>query len=63
MKIKHYKDGTADLVFEEHEKKIINEKGFIYFDEKALKEFGNMLVAIASEFHLKNNKPTKKNDL
>lgn len=63
MKIKQYKDGTADLVFEEHEKKIINEKGFIHFDEKALKEFGNMLVTIASDFYMINNKPTKKNDL
>lgn len=60
MQIKQYENGTADLIFEEHEKKIINEKGFIHFDEEGLKEFGNMLVKIASDFHLINNTDIKR---
>tara|TARA_R110000823_G_scaffold311126_1_gene436403 strand:+ start:238 stop:438 length:201 start_codon:yes stop_codon:yes gene_type:complete len=51
MKIKRYKDGSADLIFEEHEKKIIKDKGKFHFDKKGLNDFGLKLVEIVAEFH------------
>ena len=60
MKIKHYEDGSADLIFEEHEKKIIKDKGKFHFDKKGLKDFGLILVKIVSEFHITKFFETKE---
>ena len=60
MKIKrNEKDGSADIIFEDHEKQIINKSGKLHFIPEALKHFGNHLVHIVAEWHLGFNDKIK----
>lgn len=60
MKFKRFpKDGSADIIFEEHEKNIIYKTGKLHFTPEALKHFGNHLVHIVAEWHLDFNDTIK----
>lgn len=60
MIIKHYDNGSAEIIFTENEKKIINEKGKFTLDPIALRHFGNNLVKIVADFHLNFDEKTTK---
>tara|TARA_R100000278_G_scaffold12626_1_gene13541 strand:+ start:181 stop:402 length:222 start_codon:yes stop_codon:yes gene_type:complete len=65
MKIKQYNpDGSADIIFDENEIKIINEKGKLHYDPTTFKHLVNSLARIVFTFsenfpeELKNLKTT-----
>jgi len=60
MIIKHYKNGVAEIIFTEDEKKIINEKGKFTLEPIALKHFANNLMKVVADFHLNFDKKTKE---
>tara|TARA_R100001163_G_C5008114_1_gene154935 strand:+ start:499 stop:726 length:228 start_codon:yes stop_codon:yes gene_type:complete len=50
MKIKQYVDtGNAELIFEEHEIKIINKQQKLILPAKAIKHFANNLMRLIAE--------------
>jgi|TARA_R100000988_G_C3912353_1_gene122680 hypothetical protein len=60
MKFQRYKkDGSADIIFDDNEKQIINKFGKLHFTPEALKHFGNHLVHIVAEWHLDFNDKIK----
>lgn len=60
MIIKHYKNGLAEIIFTENEKKIIREKGKFTLEPSALKHFSNNLVKVVADFHLNFDKKTSQ---
>ena len=51
MKIKQYNpDGSADIIFDENEIKIINEKGKLHYDPINFKHLVNSLAKIVFTF-------------
>jgi len=59
MQIRQYKDGSAEIIFTEQEKKVIMEKGIIKFTPEGLRHFGNNLVKIVSDFYNNMDEETK----
>lgn len=63
MRLEHdFKNNKFALVFEEHEKKIINEKGAIVFTEEGIRKTADILVhaLIKVKLSLSNlDKPTE----
>jgi len=60
MIIKQYDNGSAEIIFNEDEKKIIKEKGKFILEPSSLKHFSNNLVKIVADFHLEFDKKTKE---
>jgi len=52
MEIRQYEDGSADIIFTDKEKKIINEKGNLKLTAEGIRHFGNHLVKIVSDFQI-----------
>tara|TARA_R100000329_G_scaffold119587_1_gene98573 strand:- start:363 stop:581 length:219 start_codon:yes stop_codon:yes gene_type:complete len=69
MQIKQYeKDGSAEIIFTEQEKKIINERGLLKLTPEGLRHFGNNLVKIVADFQINfkqevRNLETKEQDV
>ena len=53
-------DGSAEIVFNEQEIKIINSKKKLFFEPTAMKSFVNNLVHIATVFNMKLKKQEKQ---
>ena len=53
MRIKQFKDGSANFYFSDREIDIIKKRKRIRLTKEGLEQFGNMLVRIVSEWHLK----------
>lgn len=60
MIIKHYNNGSAEIIFTDDEKTIIREKGKFTLKASALKHFSNNLLKIVADFHQKFDKKTKQ---
>lgn len=59
MKFKQYENGSGDIEFSWKERLIILKKGKIHLSDENLKHFGNYLVKIVSDWHLKFNEKTR----
>jgi|TARA_X000000950_G_C13321916_1_gene420988 hypothetical protein len=60
MIIKHYNNGSAEIIFTDDEKTIIREKGKFTLKASDLKHFSNNLLKIVADFHQKFDKKTKQ---
>lgn len=60
MKIQQFKDGSANIYFDEHEIEVIKKRKRLRLTKEGLKQFGNILVRIVSEWHLNFGKLSKK---
>ena len=58
--IQNKKDGSCDILFEEREIQIINEKGKLHLPAEGLKDFGNYLVKIVVDWQVYFDNETKK---
>ena len=52
MEIRQYEDGSAEIIFNDQEKKIVNEKGSLKITPEGLRHFGNQLVKIVADFQI-----------
>ena len=60
MEIKQYeKDGSAEIIFTEQEKNIINERGHLKLTPEGLRHFGNNLVKIVADFQINFNQEVR----
>jgi len=55
MKFKQYDNGSCDIEFSWRERLILFTKGKLHLSDEGLKHFGNYLVKIVSDWHLKFN--------
>ena len=62
MLIKQFKDGSANIIFTEDEKKIIKEKGILQFTPEGLRHFGNNLVKLVVDWNSNFNEDVKSLD-
>tara|TARA_R100000963_G_C4645021_1_gene109096 strand:- start:40 stop:258 length:219 start_codon:yes stop_codon:yes gene_type:complete len=53
MKIKQYKDGSADIVFEDREITILTQKKRLHLEAASLNHLGNFLMKIVTEWNMK----------
>ena len=60
MQFRQYQDGSCDIVFNEDEKKIVQERGKLHLSDEGLKKFGNALMRIVSEWQVYFNKETQQ---
>ena len=68
MEIRQYEDGSADIIFNDQEKKIVNERGYMKLSPEGLRHFGNHLVKIVADFQINfkqdvRNMETKGQDI
>ena len=59
MKFVQKKDGSADIIFEEHEIKIIQEKKSLHFPSITFKHFSNVLSKFIMDWNLNFNDEVK----
>lgn len=59
MKFVQKDDGSADIIFEDHEIKIINEKKSLHFPTVTFKHFTNVLSKIVMDWNLNFNDEVK----
>jgi len=52
MEIRQYEDGSAEIVFNDQEKEIVNKKGSLKITPEGLRHFGNLLVKIVADFQI-----------
>lgn len=60
MEIRQYNDGSAEIVFSDDEKKIIEKNSSIKLTQEGLRHFGNNLVKIVVDFQTKFDDKTKQ---
>jgi hypothetical protein len=53
MKFKQYDNGSCDIEFSWKERLILFRKGKLHLSDENLKHFGNNLVKIVSDWHIK----------
>ena len=59
MEIRQYEDGSAEIIFNDQEKKIVNEKGSLKITPEGLRHFGNQLVKIVADFQINFKKDVR----
>ena len=59
MEIRQYEDGSAEIIFNDQEKKIVNEKGSLKMTPEGLRHFGNQLVNIVADFQINFKKDVR----
>jgi|TARA_R110000744_G_scaffold101777_1_gene196116 hypothetical protein len=57
--VQSLKDGSCDIVFEEHEIKIINDNKKLHLSPETLKHFGNVMAKIIMEWNFNFNDEIK----
>jgi hypothetical protein len=60
MIFKQYENGSCDIEFSWKERLILLKKGKLHLSDEDLKHFGNKLVSIVADWHLKFNEELKK---
>tara|TARA_R100001440_G_scaffold16293_7_gene27783 strand:- start:6640 stop:6858 length:219 start_codon:yes stop_codon:yes gene_type:complete len=60
MKFIQFKDGSCDILFEEHEIKIINKNKKLHLPAVTLRHFGNVLSKMVMEWNVNFNDDVKK---
>jgi hypothetical protein len=60
MKFVQKEDSSCDIIFEEHEIKIIKEKNKLHLPPETLKHFGNVITKIVMDWNINFNDEIKK---
>jgi hypothetical protein len=58
MKFKQYENGSCDIEFSWKERLVLFRKGKLHLSDENLKHFGNNLVKMVADWHLKFNEKT-----
>ena len=59
MKFKQYENGSCDIEFSWKERLLLLKKGKLHLSDENLKNFGNTLVKMVMDWHLKFNEELK----
>ena len=60
MRFKQFKDGSCDIIFEDHEVEIIKKHKKLNFSAEMLRHFGNCLVNMVTQWQLAFDEDIKK---